>query len=48
MKTLNIDFYGKRKIFLIISIAIMVIGIICNIIMGTNLDVQFAGGAVIK
>ena len=48
MKTFNIDFYGKRKLFYGISIAVMLIGIICTFIFGIKLDVQFAGGAVIK
>lgn len=47
-KTFNIDFYGKRKIFFIISLAVIAVGLICNIIFGTKLDIQFAGGAVIK
>ncbi len=48
MKTFNIDFFGKRKIYFGISIGLMVLGIIFNVIFGTTLDVQFAGGAVIK
>ncbi|MCH5300387.1 MAG: protein translocase subunit SecF [Ruminococcus sp.] len=43
-----IDFIGKRKIFFGISIAIILIGIICNFVFGTNLDIQFSGGAMIK
>ena len=48
MKKFNIHFYENRKIYFGISIAIMVIGLIFNIIFGTNLDIQFTGGAVIK
>ena len=43
-----IDFIGKRKIFFGISIAIMALGIICNLIFGTQLDIQFTGGAIVK
>ena len=43
-----IDFVGHSKIFFGISIAIMVIGIICNFIFGTTLDIQFSGGASVK
>lgn len=43
-----IDFVGKKKIFFGISIAIIVIGIICNIIFGTTLDIQFSGGASLR
>ena len=44
-KTLN--FIGKSKIFFGISIAIIVIGIICNFIFGTTLNIQFKGGTII-
>ena len=43
-----IDFVGHKKIFFFISIAIIVIGIVCNIIFGTTLDIQFSGGAQLK
>lgn len=43
-----IDFVGKRKIFFGISIAIVVIGIICNFVFGTTLDIQFSGGATLR
>ncbi len=43
-----IDFVGHRKIYFGISIGIILIGIICNFIFGTTLDIQFAGGAEIK
>ena len=42
-----LDFVGKRKIFFIISLAIIGIGIICNFIFGTTLDIQFSGGATL-
>jgi len=44
----HIDFFGKRKIFFGISIALIAAGLIFNFILGTKLDLQFAGGAVIK
>ena len=43
-----IDFVGKKKIYFFISISIIVIGIVCNFIFGTTLDIQFAGGATLK
>ncbi len=43
-----IDFIGKKKIFFGISIAVIVIGIICNFIFGTTLDIQFTGGATLR
>ena len=43
-----IDFVGHKKIFFGISLAIIIIGIICNFIFGTQLDIQFSGGATLK
>ncbi len=43
-----IDFTGRKKIFFGISIAIILIGIVCNFIFGTTLDIQFTGGAALK
>ena len=48
MKTFHIKFFDNKKIFFGISIAIMLVGVIFNIIFGTQLDIQFRGGAVIK
>lgn len=48
MKKFNIDFYKNKKVFFGISIALILIGLICNFIFGTKLDIQFAGGAMIK
>ena len=42
-----IDFVGKKKIYFGISLAVIVIGIICNFIFGTTLDIQFSGGATV-
>ncbi len=42
-----LDFVGKRKIFFIISLSIIVIGLIFNIFRGTVLDIQFSGGATV-
>lgn len=42
------NFTGKSKVFFGISIAIFAIGIICNFIFGTTLDIQFTGGTIVK
>lgn len=42
-----LDFVGKKKIFFGISIAVILIGIVCNFIFGTTLDIQFSGGATL-
>ena len=43
-----IDFVGHKKIFFGISLFIIILGIICNFIFGTTLDIQFTGGATLK
>ena len=48
MKNKVIDFYGKRKVFFGISIGLILIGLICNIIFGAKLDIQFSGGSMIS
>lgn len=48
MKKFNIDFYKNKKIFFTVSIAVLMIGLVCNFIFGAKLDIQFAGGAMIK
>ena len=42
-----IRFFETRKVFFGISLAIILIGIVCNIIFGTRLDIQFSGGATL-
>ncbi len=42
------DFIGSRKIYFGISLAIILIGIVCNFIFGTTLDIQFTGGSMLK
>ena len=44
----NFDFIAKRKIFLYISGALLVIGLILNLIMGVELDIDFKGGTLLK
>lgn len=48
MKQHNFDFIKNKKIFFSISIGIMIIGIIFNFIFGTQFDIQFTGGAIVK
>ncbi len=44
----TIDFVAKRKTFYTISGVILVVGLIASVIMGPKLDIQFAGGAMIR
>ena len=48
MKNFAIGFFEHRKIFFGISITLMVIGLIFNFAFGTQLDINFKGGAFIK
>ena len=44
----DLNFIGKSKIFFGISLGIIAIGLICNIIFGATLDIQFKGGTVVS
>lgn len=48
MKKYAIRFFENRKIYFSISLVLLGIGLICNFILGTNLDIQFRGGAVME
>lgn len=48
MRKYDFDFIKNRKIFFGISLGIMIVGIIFNIIFGTQLDIQFTGGAIAR
>ncbi len=43
----KVEFYKNRKIYFIISLSLLTIGLIFNIIFGAKLDIEFAGGAII-
>ncbi|MEG2175149.1 MAG: hypothetical protein RR135_06680, partial [Oscillospiraceae bacterium] len=47
MKIWNIDFCRRRKIFFSISLTLFAIMLVCAIIFGVRLDLQFKGGALI-
>lgn len=48
MKKFSIKFYQHRKIYIGISLAIFAVGMICNLIFGTELDIDFRGGALVE
>ncbi len=41
------DFYGRRKLFFTISIALIVFALIFGLVFGVKLDIQFKGGAIL-
>lgn len=47
MKKWNIDFYGNRKIYFGLSIALMILMLVGSVMFGVDLDIQFKGGALI-
>ena len=44
---MKFDFIKNRKIYFIISIAIIVLTLACSFIFGVNLDIEFKGGTII-
>ena len=48
MKKFNIRFYENRQIYFTITIALLVLGVIFNVIFGTTLDIQFKGGVMLE
>ena len=44
----TINFVGKLKIFLCISLAFIIVGVVMNIIFGAKLDINFSGGTTIS
>ena len=44
----KIRFVENKKIFFGISIAVLLIGVIFNVIFGARLDIQFTGGAIVN
>ena len=46
--TKQFDFVGRRKVFIGISLAILLVGIVCNFIFGVELDIAFKGGTLLK
>jgi preprotein translocase subunit SecF len=43
-----IKFYEHRKIFFTISICLILFGLLTAFINGIQLDIQFAGGSILK
>ncbi len=44
----RINFVANRKTYYMVSAVIIVVGLIASVIMGPKLDIQFAGGAMIR
>lgn len=43
----NIDFVSKRKVFVIISAAVIALTVIFSFVLGVNVDIRFKGGTII-
>ena len=43
----GVDFVSKRKIFVIISSAVIVLTIICTFVLGVKVDIRFKGGSML-
>lgn len=48
MQSSKHDFMGKRKMFFIISLAIIAVILACSLIFGVQMDIQFKGGAMLN
>lgn len=44
----NINFEKNKKYYFAFSLTLILIGLIFNIIFGTNMDIKFTGGSIIK
>lgn len=47
-ETKQFDFISRRKIFMFISIGILLVGLLVNLIFGVEMDVTFKGGTMLK
>lgn len=47
-KAQRFNFFGQKKTYFIISIALIAVGLIASVVAGPKLDIQFAGGAMIR
>lgn len=47
MKLATFDFIKNKKTYFIISISLVVLTLLCSLIVGVNLDIQFKGGSII-
>ena len=43
----NIDFVGKRRVFVIISAAVMALTVVFTFVLGVGVDIRFKGGTMI-
>ncbi len=44
----RIEFYQKRKIFFAVALIAVAIGLLCTVIFGAQLDIQFKGGSILS
>lgn len=43
----NIDFVGKKKVFVIVSCAMFALTVLLSFVMGVNVDIRFKGGTIV-
>ncbi len=48
MRKLNFDFMSNRRTFWLLSLFVMTVGAIANILLGTEIDMRFTGGTVMR
>ncbi len=47
-KAKQFNFFGSSRTYFMISAVILVVGLVASMVMGPKLDIQFAGGAMIR
>lgn len=43
----DVDFVGRRKVFVIISAALIAVTALCTFVIGVNVDIRFKGGTIL-
>ncbi len=43
----GVDYVGKRKIFVIISAAVILLTVVCTFVLGVKVDIRFKGGSML-
>jgi len=48
MKKYNFNFMSNRRTFWLLSLIVITVGAICNILLGTQIDMRFTGGTIMR
>ena len=48
LNDMKIRFVANKKKFALVAAIVLLIGLVCNLVLGTRMDIQFTGGTIIK